>query len=328
MCASVFALTLLVLLGLALPAGLARAQGAMALTITPGARAEGMGRALVAVPTDASANYWNPAALAFEKGRVFGLMHAQLVPGLADDVYYENLGYATHLPGWGGVGASLVYLGYGKSQGTDIDGTPTVEFTSYEISPQVHIGTELVKGLAAGLSLKYIYVMLAPASANGGVDGVGDTFAADIGVLAHLQEIVPLLPLPVNLGVNVQNLGPNISFSTEDQSDPIGRNLKIGIGAQVLSLPKLTGLLVYDFNQSLRYSSETVHNAGVEVSYANFVSLRGGYIYDKPGDIRDPTFGVGFVVDLGVNSLGFDYASGAQARGLDRVNKLSITFRF
>jgi len=26
-------------------------------------------------------------------------MHAQLVPDLADDVYYENLGYAMHLPG-------------------------------------------------------------------------------------------------------------------------------------------------------------------------------------------------------------------------------------
>ena len=111
--AGVGALIFLVLLGLALPAGITLAQtsGAASLTITPGARADGMGRAFVALPTDASANFWNPAALAYEKGRVFGLMHAQLVPDLADDVYYENLGYAMHLPGWGGIGASLVYLG-------------------------------------------------------------------------------------------------------------------------------------------------------------------------------------------------------------------------
>jgi hypothetical protein len=330
--AGVGALILLVILGLALPTGTALAQtaGAASLTITPGARAEGMGRAFVALPTDATANFWNPAALAYEKSRVFSLVHAQLVPDLASDVYYENLGYAMHLAGWGGIGASLVYLSYGKSMATDETGFEKGEFTSNEISPQLHIGTEVMKGLAAGLSLKYVYVNLAPGWATPeGVAGAGDTFGADIGVLARLQEIVPSLPLAVNLGLNVQNLGPNIAYIDQDQSDPIGRNLKVGFGAQVLNLPKLTGILAYDFNKSLIYSTDKpIHNVGAEVTYGDFVSLRSGYIYDKQGDIMDPTFGVGFVVNLGVNNLAFDYASVPQARVLDRVNKFSITFRF
>jgi hypothetical protein len=331
--AGVGVLIFLILLGLVWPADIALAQstaGAASLGITPGARAEAMGRASVAWPIDASANWWNPAALAYEKGRVFGLMHAQLVPGLADDVYYENLGYAMHLPGWGGVGASLVYLGYGKSMATDDGGFEKGEFTSYEISPQVHIGTEVMRGLAAGLSLKYVYVNLAPGWATqDGVAGAGDTFGADIGVLARLQEIMPSMPLRVNLGANVQNLGPNIAYIDQDQSDPIGRNLKIGIAAQVLNLPMLTGLVEYDFNQSLVDLSEPpINNAGAEVTYGEFVSLRAGYVQDVRGEIMDPTFGVGFVVKLGVNNLGFDYASAPQARTLDRVNKFSITFRF
>lgn len=331
-CARFFAPALLILLGLALAAGSSRAQtaGAASLTITPGARAEGMGRAFVALPTDATANFWNPAALAYEKSRVFSLVHAQLVPDLAADVYYEDLSYAMHLSGWGGIGASLVYLGYGKSMATREDGIELGEFTSYEISPQVHIGTELMKGLAAGLSLKYVYVNLAPSWATpDGVPGTGDTFAADLGVLARMQEIFPSLPLPLNFGLNAQNLGPNIAYIDQDQSDPIGRNLKVGFGAQVLSLPKLTGIVAYDFNKSLVYSTDKpIHDVGAELTYGEFVSARGGYVYDKQGDIMDPTFGVGFVIPLGVNNLAFDYASVPQARVLDRVNKFSITFRF
>jgi hypothetical protein len=351
MCVGLFALPLLVLLGLMLAAGnsLAQTAGAASLTITPGARADGMGRAFVALPTDATANFWNPAALAYEKGRVFGLMHAQLVPDLADDVYYENLCYAMHLPGWGGVGASLVYLSYGKSMATDETGFEKGEFTSNEVSPQVHIGTEVMRGLAVGLSLKYVYVNLAPGWATpDGVAGNGDTFGADIGILARLQDMVPSLPLPVTLGVNVQNIGPNIAYIDQAQSDPIGRNLKIGLAAQVLNLPKVTGILAYDFNQSLvgtmfRFADEfntlgpwfvfynidkPIHNVGAEITYGEFVSLRGGYIHDKQGDIMDPTFGIGFVIPLGVNNLAFDYASVPQARVLDRVNKFSLTFRF
>jgi hypothetical protein len=326
------ALALVISLGAGLVANVALGQtsGAASLTITPGARADGMGRAFVALPTDATANWWNPAALAHVEGHVFSLMHAQLVPDLADDVYYENLGYAMHLPGWGGIGASIVYLGYGKSMATREDGVELGLFTSYEISPQVHIGTELVKGVAAGLTLKYVYVNLAPSWATPeGQAGTGDTFGADLGVLVRLTDLAPSFPVPVTLGANVQNLGPNIAYIDQDQSDPIGRNLKVGMGAKVLNLPKLTGLVSYDFNKSLVYSSDKpIHNAGAEVTYGDFVSGRAGYIYDKQGDIRDMTFGVGFVLNLGQNNLAFDYASVPQARVLDRVNKFSITFRF
>jgi hypothetical protein len=326
------ALIFLVLLGLALAAGNSPAQtaGAASLTITPGARAEGMGRAFVALPTDATANFWNPAALAYEKGRVFSLLHAQLVPDLAPDVYYDNLAYAMRLEDWGGIGLSFVYLGYGKSMATRDDGFELGEFTSNEVSPQVHIGAEVMKGLAVGLSLKYVYVNLAPGWATpDGVAGNGDTFGADIGVLVHLQKIVPSMPLPVNLGVNVQNLGPNIAYIDQDQSDPIGRNLKVGFGAQVLSSPALTGIVAYDFNKSLIYASDKpIHNVGAEVAYRDFAFLRAGYIYDKQGDIIDPTFGLGLNVPLGLNSLGFDYASVPQAKVLDRVSKFSLTFRF
>jgi hypothetical protein len=314
--------------------------GAASLFITPGARADGMGRAFVALPTDGTANWWNPAALGLQQGRVFSLMHAKLVPDLADDVFYEHLAYAMHLPGWGGVGASLIYLGYGKSMATDEGGQELGEFTSYEISPQLSIGTELLPGIAAGLTLKYVYVNLAPSWATReNLAGTGDTFGADLAVLLRTKELVPSFPVPVNVGVNVQNLGPNIAYIDQDQSDPIPRNLKAGVGVQFLpnglvALPGWVGLVSYDFNKSLVYSSEKpVHNAGAELSFNNFAAARVGYIYDKAGDIRDPTFGVGFEIPLesvigSKASIAVDYASVPQARVLNRVNKFSLSFKF
>lgn len=322
------------LLALLLLGNLAEAQstsGAQSLNITPGARADGMGRAFVALPDDATANWWNPAALADRKDHVFSLMHTKLVPGLADDVYYEYLGYAMNLPGWGGVGVSFIYLGYGKSVATDEGGIVLGDFTSYELSPQVSIGTEIIPGLAAGLTLKWVYVNLAPDWATRDrIDGTGDTFGADLGALYRIRAL-PVIGWPTNLGVNVQNLGPNISYIDQNQSDPIGRNLKVGFATKAFQTvaadgaPGLSAIISYDFNKSLIYSDEKpIHNVGAELGYQNAFALRTGYIYDKAGDIKDPTFGVGF----NISRFAIDYASVPQAEELERVNKFSLSYNF
>ena len=310
------------LMAAALPSGVLAqgTSGAQSLNITPGARADAMGRANVALANDATANWWNPAALAAVNERIFSLMHTQLVPDLADDVYYEYLGYAQHVEGWGGVGVGLIFLTYGKSIATDEQGNERGTFSSYELSPSLSLGTEIAKGLSAGITLKYVYVSLAPKEFTlDGQAGTGDTFAADLGALYDLPGF------PVRLGVNVQNLGPDISFIDEDQSDPIGRNLKIGVGIKPLDSGSFRILVEGDVNKSLIYSDEkAILNGGMELAYSTYAAMRAGYIYDKDGDIRDPTFGFG----VQVGTLAFDYASVPQARGLDRVSKFSLTYRF
>ena len=195
--------------------------------------------------------------------RVFSLMHTQLVPDLADDVYYEFLGYHQHVEGWGGVGASLIFLTYGKSIATDEQGNERGTFSSYELSPSLSLGTELAKGLSAGITLKYVYVNLAPKEFTlDGQAGTGDTFAADLGALYELSF------LDTRIGVNVQNLGPEISFIDEDQSDPIGRNLKTGIGFTAFETGSFRTLLEGDINKSLstrtRSRSGTGHRAELQ----------------------------------------------------------------
>jgi len=64
--------------------------------ITPGARPNGMGEVFTAISDDATASYWNPAGLAFVSSErsELTLQHSKWLPQLADDLYFEFLGYA------------------------------------------------------------------------------------------------------------------------------------------------------------------------------------------------------------------------------------------
>ncbi|HOC89567.1 MAG TPA: UPF0164 family protein, partial [bacterium] len=50
------------------------------LQISPGARAAGMGEAFVALADDATAVYYNPAGLGFQRGKEITLMHTNWLP--------------------------------------------------------------------------------------------------------------------------------------------------------------------------------------------------------------------------------------------------------
>jgi hypothetical protein len=67
-----------------------------------------------------------------------------------------------------------------------------------------------------------------------------------------------------------------------------------------------------------------VYNNGVELRFAEQLAGRLGYYYDKLGDIRDMTYG------LGVNwhNLSLDFASIPQAKGLENVEKITLGYRF
>jgi hypothetical protein len=310
-------------------AGSAEAQGtaaAASLTITPGARADAMGRAHAAVVSDATANWWNPAALALVDGHVFSLMHTKLVPGLAEDVYYEYLGYAQHLEGWGGIGGHVLFLTYGESPWIDDDGQQLGTFSSYEVSPAISAGVHLTSDLYAGVALKFVYVYLAPDEAvEGEGDGQGDTFAADLALLYQPSG------LPVTLAGVLQNLGPDIVFSSSENKNPIAKNIRLGIGLYLIENENMGLVTTFDFNQSLVYNDypfddqeKPVYHWGAEWAYGGILALRAGYIYDKDGDIIDPTFGFG----LAYRALTFEYASAPQAQGLDRVSKFSLNYRF
>ena len=300
--------------------GTAHAQGTgRSLDIQPGGRQNGMGSAGVALTGDATgATWWNPAGLGFVEKSAIQITYAQLVPGLASDVSYNYGAYVHPIKGLGAVGVGIVFLNYGQSEGTDQAGNPTGAFGSNEFSPAFYGGFRVLPDLAIGATVKWIRIQLAPDNRS----GVGTTFGFDI---AGLYKI-PVAHL--NLGVNLQNMGPSVTFINEDQASPLSRNLKTGFAWEGYQDHQIIVTVAGDFNQSLVQGSEKfrTYHGGVEVSYSGQIAGRLGYYRDPLGDIGDLTFGIGF----NWKSLNLDYGSIPQARnsGLDNVNKLSLGYKF
>jgi len=106
------------------------------------------------------------------------------------------------LEGFGAFGIGITFLSYGQSEGRDENGNFTGTFGSNEFSPALYYGTQILPDFSLGASLKYIRIQLAPSD----LSGVGSTFGVDLAALYKMS------PAHLNLGVNVQNLGPSVAF--------------------------------------------------------------------------------------------------------------------
>lgn len=308
---------LAVLTGLLL-AGSAFAQGAgRSLDIQPGGRENGMGAAGVALADDATAaTWWNPAALGFAEHPAIALTYAQLVPGLVSDVSYNYATYVQPVEGWGAFGLGVVFVSYGQIEGQDASGTSTGTFGSNEFSPAVYYGTRILPDFSVGASLKYIRIQLAPSS----LQGVGATFGLDLAGLYRIPAA------HLNFGVNVQNLGPSVTFINEDQASPLSRNVKVGAAWEAFNDKHFKVTVVEDFNQSLVTSDWRTYNHGAEVEFADQLAGRIGWYSDPLGNISGLTFGIG----VNWNRINLDFGSIPQAKDSDlsNVSKLTLGYRF
>jgi len=312
-----YTLVLGLALGLA-TAATAYAQGTgRSLDIQPGARQNGMGATGVAIADDATGvTWWNPAGLGFVTKSAIDLTYAQLVPGLASDVNYNYATFVHPTSGWGGLALGLVFLSYGTSEGTDPFGNPTGTFTSNEVSPALYYGTKLLPDLSVGASLKYIRIQLAPQS----LSGVGSTFGLDLAALYRIPAA------RLNFGLNVQNLGPSVTFINEDERSPLSRNIKTGFAWDAYDKDGFRLLAAGDFDQSLVTSSFYQLHGGIELKYTDQIAGRVGYYYDPLGQLEGLTYGLG----LGWKGLSLDFGSIPQAKdsGLPNVSKITLGYRF
>ena len=305
---------------------------APSLIISPSARAWGLGQSFVAVADDATAIYWNPGGLGFLDGTHLSLTHSQLIPMLADDVYFETFNISHNIPAIGTIGLSVIYLTYGKWMETDPTGLEIAEHTSYEFAFGGYYALKLSEGASLGIGLKVCHVFLAPATeATQFKEGAGTSFAADFGILGHPTD-------RISYGVAIQNVGPNMSFIEKDDSAPLPRTLRGGVAfkpfvgkdySTLVSLEATKALIGLDeFFTTWQFSEvrrDATLNGGLELTIANFVSPRTGYIYDRDGKIKGWTFGFGVKVPIG-DGLTFDYASVPKAEDLGRENKFSLNY--
>lgn len=284
------------------------------LLIEPGAKQAGMGEAYSAIADDATAGYYNPAGLAYQDPNKKNLqfMHQNWLPSLADDLYYEYLGYSQYAEGWGHFAFNIVYLNMGEQfytseHSSDILGT----FRSFDVMASGSYGATMTDNLSLGLTLKGIYSKLSDTGQGQEKGkGIGSAFALDCGLMYK----APVKGL--TFSTVVHNIGPKISYIDVTQADPLPLHVVFGTAYVPVDTEfnKLT--IALDIFKPLvrRHGSpiEAIYKGwndednefeqidfkfGTEYIYNNFMALRAGYSYDKDGDLMTPTFGFGIIYD-------------------------------
>lgn len=260
------------------------------------------------------------------------LMHSPWLSeiwGDVGDMYYEFIAYAQPVKDWGVFGGNVVFLSEGQNYHTGPFGEDLGVFSSFEFSPTLSYGNKIYENLAGGINLKLIHSHLAPFGSEGSQGkGIATTWAIDIGALYK----GPIKGLSV--GLNVQNLGPNLVYISAEQADPLSRNIRGGVAYRILDGRNTRLTAAFDLTKTVVYLNrpwrteleEAVQHWGMEYWYlgpAN-LALRSGYVYDFVGKIIGPTFGFG----VGYKFIEFDFSMepGGDLQKYNRKFSLSANF--
>ena len=330
-------------------AGQVSQAGVLFLRISPGARPSGMGEAFVALADDATATWWNPAGLGFQARNEFTLMHTNWLPQFRlSDLYFDFVSYMHFVPEWGTFGGNIVFMNYGEIIQTDEVGTVKGTFTAYEMAATGAYGSQVTENLSLGVGVKFVYSHLSPLGAGQEKgSGIASVFAFDIGVLYKWRRFPGL-----QLGANLANMGPKISYIDRAQADPLPTNLKFGLAYKLIDQEynKLTftcdidkelvtrdedgtdpfyiALFTSWYNDGGFMSSkeleEFIWHLGTEYWYGSLVGLRCGYWYDDLGKVYP--FTAGFSVQYGVYRFDFGYMTAGENHPVTDTMRFSLTF--
>ncbi|HLX11990.1 MAG TPA: type IX secretion system outer membrane channel protein PorV [Bacteroidota bacterium] len=262
---------------------MAQAQGESAvpfLLIAPNARNDAMGESGAGISDDASAVFWNPAGLAFQRGQEISLTHSNWLPQFQQsDLFYDYFVYKNYMPDIDGtVSASITYLNLGEfaitTTSPDVIGT----FKAYEVAITAGYATTLTSELGLGLNLRYIRSVLAPYNVQGqGREGIASAPAFDVSVLWKPTNLAGMGDM-LTIGANLQNLGPKMTYIDEAQADPLPTNIRLGFGIKAIKSDFNNLTVNIDFDRLLvrRYPS------AIDSSYIDLQTGDTVFTYSDP----------------------------------------------
>lgn len=204
------------------------------LTITPDARAAGMGDAGVAVSTDANATYWNPAKLAFlEKTMGASLCFSPWLQKLVNDMSVAYLSGYYKISKQEAVAVSLRYFNLGSIQFTNANGQPLQDFNPREIAIAGTYSRKLSNAFSMAMTARYIHSNLAGNISNAGTNvnaQPGNTVGVDIAAYYEKKRIIGTVPTTIAFGATITNIGGKMTYNNPATADFIPTTLRIGTG--------------------------------------------------------------------------------------------------
>jgi hypothetical protein len=254
------------------------------LNIDVGSRAVGMGSAYSTLAEDATAMYWNPAGIS----RVFGYEALFSYTRWIADITFNYAGFVVPLGNTGTIGISATFLSMADMERTTInqpDGTGET-FSAGDLAVGLSYARNLTDRFSIGFTAKYIEEKIYHSKAT--------AFAIDVGTIFDTQF------QGLKIGMSISNYGTKMQMTGRDmltQKDPdplvAGNNDKINARLETdqfdlplmfrvgVSMDILRGI----GNSNLILAVDALHpndnaesvNVGLEYTFNNMFSLRGGY---------------------------------------------------
>jgi hypothetical protein len=315
------------------------------LKVMPTARATAMGDAYVSLARGADATFWNPAGLTKIEAQEMSSTYTSWI----FDTQLLALAYDVPVGNIGNLGVQFQYVDYGtiketRTETIDLVIGPNGEkffnpgltgrsFTPYSYLIGVSFARAITDKFSAGATLKYatesLWADQVVTSVNSVTGELTDYKTYTNVLLFDFGMIYNTGFRSVQIGISVQNFGPQVTFAKIAYPAPLA--MRVGASANVIG-PEALLLkdessqltLAYDLFQPNDYDQQM--HVGAEYSFSDAVALRIGYKvgYDSEG----LTFGGGARTELSGVAMSFDYSYGKMDEFLNNVHRISLGVQF
>jgi len=332
-------------------------------SIAPDARSAGMGDVGAATDPDVNSQAWNPAKYPFTISRAgLSLNYTPWLRQLTDGIALLNAAGYVRLGEYQAISASIRYFTLGDVM---VQGDESMTVKPYEMSFDVAYSRMLSENFSAAVALRYMYSDLS-GHYDDNVKA-GSAFAADIAAYWNKYIMLGNRESQLAIGLNISNIGSKINYGG-DYSYFIPTNLRLGASLMVpindynrISIAADVNKLLVparplqkadetneDYEERIReeyydmssfkgiaksFSGNQLEllqfSAGLEYTYNDKFSLRGGYHHESESQGGRKYFTVGAGFRMSVMSIDAGYVIATSSNNpLDQTLRVSLAFDF
>jgi len=284
--------------------------GAQFLKIPVGARAAGMGGAIIGMTNDASSVFWNPAGIANVRSNSIHFSHMNWFE-------FFNLNAVSYVVNAGNIGAfgiGAVTFGMDEMEMTtemEPNGTGRT-FDAQDLALSLSYSRNLTDKFRVGLSGKYIHQRIWNETSAGVAFDVGTQYQIDFKNLVLSMSMM-------NFGPDLKMEGPDLNITFDENSNypnrlvpakletesyPLPLLFKFGIAMDVINTPFIK--IQADVDAIHPNDNDEQIYTGAEFGFMQRFFLRGGYKFNH--DDEQYSFGLGVNSRFAGNLVQVDYA--------------------
>ena len=291
------------------------------LKIDVGAQAAAMSGAAVAMSSDATTLYWNPAAAAQVNGNFLTISHIEWPV----DIQYEYLGYIHHVPILGTFGISCGMLHTEDMEVTSVyHPTGTGEYFRYnDTFIAFTFAKKMTSRFSFGTSIKYVEEHLAGLKMGGWMIDLGTFYWTGFKSLRFAVSLVNFGPDLKPDGTYMKKTKEGGLAETKYEAFSPPTTFRVRSAMDVYSSEKYIITTSFQINHPVDNAESAV--IGLDFGLLKHLHVRSGYRINY--DEEKFTFGAGFLTNIGQSKIVIDYAY-KDFNNLTSTHQFTLGFQF